>query len=37
MFKKGIKVGVWQFFENGKLESEDNYDQPNRIKIKSKK
>ncbi len=37
MFKKGVKVGVWQFFENGKLESEDNYDQPNRIKIKSKK
>lgn len=25
-FKKGIKVGIWQFFENGKLESEENYD-----------
>ena len=33
-FRKGLKVGIWQFFENGKLESEDNYDQPNRIKSK---
>ena len=36
-FRKGIKVGIWQFFENGKLESEDNYDQPNRIKSKRNK
>ena len=36
-FRKGIKVGIWQFFENGKLESEDNFDQPNRIKSKRKK
>jgi nicotinate-nucleotide pyrophosphorylase (carboxylating) len=33
----GLKVGIWQFFENGKLESEDNYDQPNRIKSKRNK
>lgn len=36
-FRKGLKVGIWQFFENGKLESEDNYDQPNRIKSKRNK
>ncbi|MCF8320312.1 MAG: hypothetical protein K9I35_03785 [Flavobacterium sp.] len=36
-FRNGIKVGIWQFFENGKLESEDNYDQPNRIKSKRNK
>ena len=35
-FRKGLKVGIWQFFENGKLESEVNYDQPNRIKSKRK-
>jgi antitoxin component YwqK of YwqJK toxin-antitoxin module len=33
-FRNGIKVGIWQFFENGKLESEDNYDQPVRTKSK---
>jgi antitoxin component YwqK of YwqJK toxin-antitoxin module len=36
-FRKGLKVGIWQFFVNGKLESEDNYDQPNRIKSKRNK
>jgi len=36
-FKNGIKVGVWQFYENGKLESEDNFDQTNSIKSKRKK
>ena len=36
-FRKGLKVGIWQFFENGKLESEDDYDQPNRIKSKRNK
>ena len=36
-FSKGKKVGVWQFFENGKLVSEDNFDQQNRIKAKIKK
>lgn len=35
-FRKGIKVGIWQFFENGKLESEENYDQPYRVKSKIK-
>jgi antitoxin component YwqK of YwqJK toxin-antitoxin module len=35
-FRKGIKVGIWQFFENGKLESEENYDKPIRIKSKRK-
>ena len=36
-FRNGIKVGIWQFFENGKLESEDNYDQPVRTKSKRNK
>ena len=36
-FRKGLKVGIWQFFENGKLESEENYDKPNTIKSKRKK
>jgi len=36
-FREGIKVGIWQFFENGKLESEDNYDQPIRKIAKRKK
>ncbi len=36
-FINGIKVGIWQFFENGKLESEDNYDQPVRTKSKRNK
>ena len=36
-FRKGLKVGIWQFFEKGKLESEENYDKPNTIKSKRKK
>ena len=36
-FRKGLKVGIWQFFENGKLESEENYHKPNTIKSKRKK
>jgi antitoxin component YwqK of YwqJK toxin-antitoxin module len=36
-FRKGVKVGIWQFFENGKLESEDNFDQPIRKIAKRKK
>ena len=27
-FRKGIKVGIWQFFENGKLVSKDNFNKP---------
>ena len=28
LFKDGKKVGVWQFFENGKKVSEDNFNKP---------
>jgi len=28
MFKLGKKVGIWQFFENGKLVSKDNFNKP---------
>jgi antitoxin component YwqK of YwqJK toxin-antitoxin module len=28
IFKQGIKVGIWFFYENGKLVSKDNFDTP---------
>jgi antitoxin component YwqK of YwqJK toxin-antitoxin module len=28
MFKQGKKVGIWFFYENGKLVSKDNFDKP---------
>lgn len=28
MFKQGKKVGIWLFYENGKLVSKDNFDKP---------
>ncbi|WP_348800300.1 toxin-antitoxin system YwqK family antitoxin [Flavobacterium adhaerens] len=34
MFKNGKKVGKWQFFVNGKLESEENMDKPKKIELK---
>ncbi len=35
-FNNGVKVGIWQFFENGKLVSEDNFNKPRkRFKQKS--
>lgn len=33
-FKNGKKVGKWQFFVNGKLESEENMDKPKKIRLK---
>lgn len=33
-FKNGKKVGKWQFFVNGKLESEENMDKPKKIQLK---
>lgn len=33
-FKNGKKVGKWQFFINGKLESEENMDKPKKIQLK---
>ena len=35
-FSNGKKVGIWQFFQNGKLTSEDNFNTPRkRIKFKN--
>lgn len=33
-FKNGKKVGKWQFFINGKLDSEENMDQQKKIQLK---
>lgn len=37
MFKNGKKVGMWQFFINGKLTSEENMDKPKRPQLKRDK
>lgn len=34
-FKNGKKIGKWQFFVNGKLESEENMDKPKKPQLKS--
>ena len=34
MFKNGKKVGMWQFFVNGKLASEENMDKPKKPQLK---
>ena len=34
MFKNGKKVGMWQFFINGKLNSEENMDKPKKPQLK---
>jgi antitoxin component YwqK of YwqJK toxin-antitoxin module len=34
MFKNGKKVGMWQFFVNGKLTSEENMDKPKKPQLK---
>ena len=34
-FKNGKKVGKWQFFINGKLDSEENMDKPKKPQLKS--
>ena len=36
-FKNGKKVGKWQFFINGKLESEENMDKPKKPQLKKDK
>lgn len=36
-FKNGKKVGKWQFFINGKLESEENMDKPKKPQLKRDK
>lgn len=33
-FKNGKKIGKWQFFVNGKLESEENMDKPKKPQLK---
>ncbi|HSD09188.1 hypothetical protein [Flavobacterium sp.] len=37
MFKNGKKIGKWQFFINGKLESEENMDKPKKPMLKKDK
>jgi antitoxin component YwqK of YwqJK toxin-antitoxin module len=37
MFKNGLKVGMWQFFINGKLTSEENMNKPKKPMLKSDK
>ncbi len=35
MFKNGKKIGIWQFFVNGKFTKEENMDKPKKPQLKS--